>query len=112
MDPKDAMALFFYARALFDNGNLGAAQEYFREILLQLPEDPEIHEFYARVLGRDQQLFLAYLHMAYAGLYAGDRTRATKNYDQAKTLAHAPSELERLKRFEDIRKERREILSK
>ena len=109
MNPKDYMALFFYARLLADNGNSKGAQEYLKEILLQLPEDAEVHEFYGRVLGSDKQMFPAYLHMGYAAMYANDRVRTEKNYEQAKALAQTPSEKDALKRFEATQKERREF---
>lgn len=109
MNPKDYLALFFYARLLVDNGNTKAAQEYLKEILLQLPEDAEVHEFYARMLGSDKQMFLAYLHMGYAAMYSNDRIRTDKNYEQAKALAQTPAEKDALKRFETVQKERREF---
>ncbi len=109
MNSKDYMALFFYARLLDDNGNRRAAQEYYREILVRLPEDAEVHEFYARSLGKDKQYFLAYLHMGYAAMYLNDRKRAEKNYEQAKALVKTPAEKDTLKRYENVRKERMEF---
>ncbi len=112
MNAKDSMALFFYARLLDDAGKNREAQEYFRDILLRLPEDAEVHYFYAQSLGQTKQLFRAYLHMAYSSMYLNDRKKTEQNLQRAKNAAKTPEETEALRRFETILKERKEIFGR
>lgn len=109
LNPKDHIALFFYARHQADSGNLREAQANYRKILADLPDDPEIHFFYAQALGQDKQMFGAYLHMAYNALYRNDKKKAQQNHDRAKNAARTPEDQDELKRFEAAFKERQEI---
>ena len=109
MNPKDDMALFFHARALADSGRIKEAQDFLRDILIRLPEDVEVHQHYAKLLARDKNMFLAYLHMAYSSLYENNRRRTEQNYKQAKDLARSDGDAAELKRFEAAYKERREV---
>ncbi len=110
MNAKDYMALFFCARLLDDSGNSKTAQEYFREILVRLPEDSEVHFFYAQSLAQTKQMFRAYLHMAYSYLYVNDRKKTEQNLQHAKNIAKSADELDALRRIETLIKERKEIL--
>lgn len=110
LNPKDALALFYRGRVLSDEGNLSAAAQYFREVLMYVPDDPEVHYYYAQALGRGGQLFSAHLHMAYNFLYSGDMQKMRSNYEQSKNLAKTPEEEMALERFDAIARERREVL--
>ncbi|CAK7010024.1 MAG: Beta-barrel assembly-enhancing protease [Desulfovibrio sp.] len=109
LNPKDHMALFYYARHLADSGNFPEAREYYERILRDLPDDPEIHFFYAQALGRNNYLFKAYLHMAYNSLYSNDKRKTEQNIQRAKTEAKTPQDQQDLKRLEAAFKERREL---
>ena len=109
LNPKDHIALFFYARHLADTGNMPQAQEYYERILRDIPDDPEVHFFYAQGLGRNKQMFKAYLHMAYNSLYSNDKKKTEQNLERAKAEAKTPRDQEDLKRLEAAFKERREI---
>lgn len=110
MNPRDHMARFYYARLQADSGDLRGAQENYRRILVDLPDDPDVHYFYAQVLGQDKQMFKAYLHMAYSSLYANDKRKTQQNLDQAKNAAKTPQDEADLKRLNEAFKERRELL--
>ena len=52
LDPRDYMASFFYARMLDETGRQAQADKYYTEVLRYVPEDAEVHESYARSLGK------------------------------------------------------------
>jgi predicted Zn-dependent protease len=106
MNARDHVARFHYARLLADGGNLADAQNEYEYILRDLPDDPEVHYFYAQALGKDNQMFRAYLHMAYSSLYANDKKKTRQNFDRAKSAAKTPREEAELKRLEDAFAER------
>lgn len=112
MNPNDIMGLFFYARSLGDQGQTGEAIDMAKRVSQKVPEDSEVHELLARLYGNNRQLFLANLHMAYAGLYENDRKRTRQFLDKAKAIASGPSDSTALKRFERIYDERREFWKK
>ena len=109
LNSRDHVSRAYYARLLSDGGNYKAAQDEFRRILIDLPDDPELHYFYAQALGKDKQLFRAYLHMAYSSLYSNDKRKTQQNFDRAKEAAKTPQEEADLKRLEEAFRERREI---
>lgn len=108
-NPKDYVALFFYARHLVDTGNIPLALESYEKILKDLPDDPEVHFFYAQALGRNKMLFRAYLHLAYNALYSNDKKKVEQNLERAKAEVKTDRDREELKKFEAAFKERREI---
>ncbi|MDR3073964.1 MAG: hypothetical protein LBV01_04495, partial [Deltaproteobacteria bacterium] len=110
LTPKDHLALFFYARMQADEGKLRDAQANYRKILAELPEDAEVHFFYAQALGQDKQMFKAYLHLAYNALYLNDKRKAEQNRGRAKSAVQNTQDEEELKRFDEAFKERRDIL--
>lgn len=109
LNPGDHIATFIDARIQADAGNFSGAQELYRKILLSIPDDPEVHYFYAQALGQNKQMFGAYLHMAYSSLYNNDKRKTEQNYQRAKGEAKTPQDAEDLKRFEESFKERREL---
>lgn len=109
LNPKDNLALFFYARHQADTGNVRGSLENYRKILDDIPEDAEVHFFYAQVLGKDKQMFKAYLHMAYNALYSNNKKKAQQNHERAKNAVKTPQDQAELKKFEAAFKERQEI---
>lgn len=113
-DPGDYMASFFYARLLDETGRAAQAGSHYRAVLRHVPQDAEVHEAFARSLGKAGNTPGAYIHMAYSALFANNRKLAERYFNQAKTLAaKAPQEERReFRRLEDAYKERREIWEK
>lgn len=109
LNSRDHMARFYYARLQADSGNLRDAQENYKRILIDLPDDPDVHFFYAQVLGQDKQMFRAYLHMAYSSLYSNDKRKTQQNFDRAKSAARTAQDEADLKRLDDAFKERQEL---
>lgn len=107
MNRNDVMALYYHARSLGDLGKTGEAVTLARQVLLKVPEDAEVHELLARLYGNSRQMFLANLHMAYAGLYEQNAKKLDQFLEKAKDLAATPSEQMNLERFEKIYKERK-----
>ncbi|MBQ7586253.1 MAG: M48 family metalloprotease, partial [Desulfovibrionaceae bacterium] len=85
--PRDYMAAFYYARLLEAQGQSLKAIEYFKDVLRQVPTEADVHEDYARSLSHSGQQALAYIHLAYSAIYAGDKKKAEKYVNQAKGLA-------------------------
>ena len=109
LNSKDHVARFYHARLQSDSGNFQEAQENYKRILLALPEDAEVHFFYAQSLGKNNQLFKAYLHMAYSSLYSNDKKKTQQNHDRAKNAAKTPQEQADLKRLDEAFKERQRL---
>ncbi len=109
LNGKDHLARFYHARLLADNGNLRAAQAEFSRILVDIPDDPEVHYFLAQAYGKDKQLFKAYLHLGYNALYSNDKKKTQQNYDRAKAAAKTPQDEAELKRLASALKERTEL---
>ncbi len=111
MSPKDDMALYFYARLLGDTGQADQAAEYYERILKRLPEDSEIHFHYGRLLGKQQKLFDAHLHLAYASLYENNMKQTNFHKDKIKSLATTEEQKARLDEFNKLVEKRTEALS-
>ncbi len=100
MDPQDYMALFFYARLLSDTLSPTIAYPYFRDILRYVPEDSEVHYYYARALAAGGDLFRANLHTAYSALYANNKKRMQQFLQRAKAQSSSPEDEEALRLFD------------
>ena len=112
LNSDDHMARFYYARLQADGGDFKKAQENYRRILIALPEDSDVHFFLAQALGRNKQMFKAYLHMGYSSLYANDKKKTQQNYDRAKNAAKTPQDEADLKRLNEAFKERQQLFEK
>lgn len=106
-DPHDYMAMFFYARLLDDYGQSDLALDYYRRVLRYYPEDAEVHDYYARALGKQKQLFPAYLHLAYSALYSNSPGRTEQALKKVKDLAKTTTEQRELEVFESKYEERK-----
>ena len=111
-NPDDHVARFYYARLQADSGNFQAAQENYKRILIALPDDSEVHFFYAQAFGKNKQMFKAYLHMGYSSLYANDKKKTQQNYERAKNAAKTPQEETELNRLYEAFKERQRLFEK
>jgi predicted Zn-dependent protease len=111
-DPDDYMARFYYARLMDESGRFPEAHPYYREVLRRLPEDPDVHEFYGRSLGRANLIFPAFLHLAYAALYSNDKKKTEQFMGRAKGAAQSAQDRADLERLGERWKERNEIWSK
>lgn len=104
-DPKDYMASFYYGRLLDETGREAQAPRYYRETLARAPEEPEVHRALARSLAKSGRQGDAYIHLAYAEIYANNRKLAKQYYEQAeaagdrKSLAKLKSVYEERKRM-------------
>lgn len=75
LDPRDYMASFFYARMLDETGRQAQAAQYYKDVLRYVPEDAEVHEAYARSLGKTGDTAGAYIHMAYSACIPTTKNR-------------------------------------
>lgn len=99
MDDRDYMALFFYARLLADTVSPSAAYPYYKEVLRYVPEDSEVHYYYARAFGANGDLFHAFLHTAYSAMYENDKKRTQNFFKQAKAKATSPEHEQAIENF-------------
>ena len=111
-DPKDYMASFFFARLLDETGRQAQAGRYYTDVLRHVPQDPEVHQAYARSLGTAGKQADAYIHMAYSALYANNRKLTERYFNQAKALAAKASDRRAFQRLETAYRERKEIWEK
>ena len=112
LDPRDYMASFFYARMLDETGRQAQAAQYYKEVLRYVPEDAEVHEAYARSLGKAGDSAGAYIHMAYSALYSNNKKQAERYFNQAKALSGKAANPRDFQRLEAAYKERKEIWDK
>ena len=112
LDPRDYMASFFYARMLDETGRQAQASQYYKEVLRYVPEDAEVHEAYARSLGKVGDTGGAYIHMAYSALYSNNKKQAERYFNQAKALSGKAANPRDFQKLEAAYKERKEIWDK
>jgi tetratricopeptide (TPR) repeat protein len=109
LDPKDYMAIFYYARMLDETGRPVGAAGHYEDVLRHVPEDAEVHEAYARSLEKSGRQLDAYIHLTYSVLYANKQKLTERYFAKAKSLAeHAPDKRP-FQRLETAYKERREM---
>ena len=108
MDSKDVMAQFFYARTLDGSGDKLGAHRYYEEVLRIVPEDIEVHQVYGRSLGEAGKRFDGFLHLAYSAVYENDTRKVRQWLKQTRGAAATPTDKEKLKRLEDVIRERSE----
>ena len=81
-------------------------------MLRYVPEDAEVHEAYARSLGKTGDTAGAYIHMAYSALYSNNKKQAERYFNQAKALSGKAANPRDFQRLEAAYKERKEIWDK
>ncbi|MBO4301002.1 MAG: M48 family metalloprotease [Desulfovibrio sp.] len=111
-DTHDYMAAFFYARLLDDSGRHTRAFDHYKEVLRHVPEDSEVHEAFARALGKAGDTLNAYIHMTYSSLYANDKKQTERYFSKAKALAGHAADRRTFQRLENAYKDRKEIWEK
>ena len=112
IDPKDYMAAFFYARMLDETNRQAQAVSYYKQVLRYVPEDAEVHEAYARSLGKTGNTPDAYIHMAYSAIYSHNKKLAERYFNEAKSMSARTTDKTAFKRLETVYKERKEIWDK
>ena len=103
-NPRDDMALFFYARLLGDTGQPDQAAKYYEQILKRLPEESDVHFFYGRLLGQKQKLFEAHLHLAYSAFYGHDKKQVEFHRNKIESLAKTKEQKAQVAEFDEINK--------
>ena len=112
IDPKDYMAAFFYARMLDETNRQAHAANYYKQVLRYVPEDAEVHDAYARSLGKTGNTPDAYIHMAYSAIYSHNKKLAERYFNEAKSMSARTTDKTAFKRLETVYKERKEIWDK
>ena len=112
IDPRDYMAAFFYARMLDETNRQAQAANYYKQVLRYVPEDAEVHEAYARSLGKMGNTPDAYIHMAYSAIYSHNKKLAERYFNEAKSMSARTTDKTAFKRLETVYKERKEIWDK
>lgn len=111
-DTGDYMATFFYGRLLDETRRQEQASLCYKEVLRHVPENPDVHEAYARSLGSAGNAYLAYIHLTYSALYAHNKKQAERNFKQAKALSEKAKDKKPFQRLEADYKARKEIWDK
>ncbi len=101
----DLMALFYYARLLNESGNQKQALQYYERIVRRLPHDAEVHYFYGRTLGENQQYFKAHLHLAYSALHKNDKRQLRFHMEKAERLAASEAQKKEFDKFKELKEE-------
>ncbi|MBO4335402.1 MAG: tetratricopeptide repeat protein, partial [Desulfovibrio sp.] len=101
-NPSDYMASFYLGRLLADSGDHAKAIAYFRDVLLKVPQESEVHEAYARALSGQGQTARAFVHMALAAIYAGDKKKAEQYCQKAKSLARSDEDKRKVRQLEQV----------
>jgi predicted Zn-dependent protease len=104
-NPRDLMALFFYARILAETGKVDEGIAMMQRIEKRLPEDAEIHYYLGRMYGQKNDMFHAYLHLCYARLYKNQKQKFLRRLARLKTCAHSDGQKKELARLEKTYKE-------
>ena len=97
---------------LDDTGSHAKAYKYNAEVMHYVPEDAEVHESYARSLGKAGKTLDAYIHMTYSALYSNNKKQTERFFKQARALADRSPDRRRFQRLEAAYKERKEIWEK
>ncbi|MBD5608224.1 MAG: M48 family metalloprotease, partial [Desulfovibrio sp.] len=108
-DPRDYMASFFYGRLLDETGREKMAPRYYRDVLRRVPEEPEVHRAIANSLGRTGDEGRAYIHLAYAEIYANNRKLAKQYYKRAEALAAKSTDKKDFNRLKTVYEERQKM---
>ncbi|MBQ7456655.1 MAG: M48 family metalloprotease [Desulfovibrio sp.] len=99
INPRDYMASFHYARLLDAEGHHAEALSHCKDVLLRVPNQPEVHEAYAHMLHNNRQPALAYIHLTYSALYQGAKKKTDQYLEKAKALSKSPMEQQQLRRL-------------
>jgi predicted Zn-dependent protease len=109
-DPDDLYALFFYARAVAEQGNHAASVSAMERVARAVPRDPEVLENLARYQAALGRGFDAHLNYAKAFAYRRQFTKYAFHMDRAEALAAGGKDREAVARVRSEISEYREIL--
>lgn len=110
MNPSDLFALFFYARAVAEQGNYAASVTAMERVAKAVPRDSEVLENLARYQAATNNLFEAYLNYAQAFAYRHQFSKYSLHLQKAEKLARSDKDKDRLKQVVEKIGEYREIL--
>jgi predicted Zn-dependent protease len=109
LKPGDALTLFYNARLLGESGQYDAAVLSMRQVLKQLPEDPEVRYHMGRLLGESGDQFGGHLNLAYCYELQHNKKQADFHLEKARSLARDADQKKQVDDFENFRREREEL---
>jgi len=99
---KDALGLFYLARVQAESKDYGRAVLNMTQVLQMVPEDSEVHYHLGMILGESGDAFHGNLHLAYSGIYSGDKRKAAYHRQQAAALANTDSQRQELNQLDAV----------
>lgn len=109
-DPNDLFALFFYARAVAEQGNHAASVSAMERVLKAVPRDAEVLEYLARYQAAMGLAFEAHLNFAKSFAYKRKFSKYNFHLQKSEALAQTPPQQEQLRKVREEIAEFREIL--
>jgi predicted Zn-dependent protease len=109
-DPDDLYALFFYARAVAEQGNFAASVTAMERVAKAVPRDPEVLENLARYQAAMGRAFEAHLNYAKAFAYRRQFRKYAFHLEKAEALAAGGRDRDTLALVRKEISEYREIL--
>ncbi len=79
---------------------------------MQVPREADVHEAYARSLGKAGNNYEAYIHLTYAAMYANNKKLAERHFKKAKSLAEKRPDRAKFNKLDSAYKEIKEIWDK
>ncbi|WP_456325156.1 beta-barrel assembly-enhancing protease [Desulfonauticus submarinus] len=105
LNSKDSLTLFYYARALAEEGLIKEAEKYFQECLVKMFYNANVHEIVGIFYGKHNKIFKAHLHLAYAYLLQHKIKKFKFHLKKVKLLARTNSQKRELEKLQKEYKE-------
>lgn len=109
-EPEDLFALFFYARAVAEQGNYAASIPAMERVLKAVPRDAEVLEHLARYQAAAGRAFEAHLNYAKSFAYKRQFGKYEFHMQKSESLARSATEQDLLRKARAEISEFREIL--
>jgi predicted Zn-dependent protease len=109
-DPDDLFALFFYARAVAEQGKHAASVSAMERVLKAVPRDAEVLEYLARYQAAMGLAFEAHLNFAKSFAYKRKFSKYDFHMQKSEVLAQSARQQEQLRAVREEIAEFREIL--
>lgn len=109
-NPRDLLALFFYARAAAEQGHYAIGIDALQRVLKELPRDSEVLEYLGRFQGASGDHFNAHLNFAKALAYRRQFSPYAYHMQQAEGLASTEAQREAIRALRQEIAEYRQIL--
>ncbi|MGL4722029.1 MAG: beta-barrel assembly-enhancing protease [Desulfovibrionaceae bacterium] len=106
LNPKDSFSLFYLARVKEEKKENALSKQLYSSVLNFFPEDPEVHYYYGRILGKTGEEFSGYIHLAYSSLYLNNLEKTGLYRKQAETLIQSENQRNTFKIFDTLYQER------